>query len=163
MIDKGRKPRVICKREQVLHIEEFDILVTQHSIIATINNNRNQDNIYKSRFHCISRSPGHISHSIYQLASFRNGHSMTLRLYLEKVLNNTQNFEIKEFLILNSKTPPSGLGFPPHPLSYIGKLYTDLNESWTYGLTFHFGSRGMLGTLHILFYLQGNIDRKSVV
>ena len=86
---------------------------------------------------------------------------MTLRLYLEKVLNNTQNFEIKEFLILNSKTPPSGLGFPPHPLSYIGKLYTDLNESWTYGLTFHFGSRGMLGTLHLLFYLQGNPTLKN--
>ena len=123
MIDKGREPCVICKREQVRLIEEFDILVTQHSIIATMNNNRNQDNIYKSHFHCISRSPGHISHSIYQLASFRNGHSMTLRLYLEKVLNNTQNFEIKEFLILHSKTPPSGLGFPPTP-SLILVSYT---------------------------------------
>lgn len=43
MIDKGRKPRVICKREQVLLIEKFDILVTQHFIIATVNNNRSQD------------------------------------------------------------------------------------------------------------------------
>lgn len=154
MIDNGRKPCVICKGEQVLLIEEFDILVTQHSIIATMNNNRSQDNRSKSHFHSISRSPGHISHNIYQLASFRNGHLMTLRAYLKKVLNNTQNFENKGILNPAFQNSTIRLGVPP---SYIGKLYTDLNESWTYGLTFHFGSRGMLGTLHLLFYLQGNL------
>ena len=90
---------------------------------------------------------------------------MTLRVYLEKVLNNTQNFENKGILNPAFQNSTIRLGVPPPPpppislslsLSHIGKLYTDLNESWTYGLTFHFGSRGMLGTLHLLFYLQGN-------
>lgn len=82
---------------------------------------------------------------------------MTLRVYLKKVLNNTQNFENKGILNPAFQNSTIRLGVPPHPLSYIGKLYTDLNKSWTYGLTFHFGSRGMLGTLHLLFYLQGNL------
>ena len=86
---------------------------------------------------------------------------MTLRVYLEKVLNNTQNFENKGILNPAFQNSTIRLGVPPHPLSYIGKLYTDLNESWTYGLTFHFGSRGMLGTLHLLFYLQGNPTLKN--
>ena len=94
---------------------------------------------------------------------------MTLRVYLEKVLNNTQNFENKGILNPAFQNSTIRLGVPPPPppphlslsLSHIGKLYTDLNESWTYGLTFHFGSRGMLGTLHLLFYLQGNPTLKN--
>ena len=61
---------------------------------------------------------------------------MTSGVYLEKVFENTRNFEKKEFSMLGFKTVASGLVF----FFVLGKWHAP-GESWTYELTFHFVSK----------------------